>query len=103
MGMMKEADKFYSLAIQAIPKIAVAYNNRGDVRRKMGRYAKALEDFLAADRLGQPNELIRCNVIRGYLETSQPDKALQAFDQTQAQGIKLDDALKQEILQKIKP
>jgi tetratricopeptide (TPR) repeat protein len=100
MGDLTKAEEFYSLALQAMPNLAVAYNNRGDTRRKMGRYADAILDLLAADRLAPHNDIIRKNIILSYLESGQTDNAVKAFNETISQGGTFDEKFRQEFLQK---
>ncbi|MBF0386613.1 MAG: tetratricopeptide repeat protein [Candidatus Omnitrophica bacterium] len=103
MNDMVQADKFYTLTIQANPGLAVAYNNRGNTRRRLGRREEALADFLAADKLSPRVEIIRRNIVISYFEMGQIDKAMNAYNETTAMGVALNEEFAKEFLQKTKP
>ena len=63
------------------PLKSLTYMRQGSVLRQQGRYQEALESFQVADRIA-PGNATNLNMIGlCYLNLSQPDKALQAFDQ----------------------
>ncbi|MEI6437925.1 MAG: tetratricopeptide repeat protein [Candidatus Omnitrophota bacterium] len=100
LGELDKADMFYSLTIKASPQLSVAYNNRGNIRRRLNRAGEALEDFLAADRLSPGVEVILRNVVVTYYELGQTDKAIAAFKNAVDKGVAFDPRFKEEFIKK---
>ncbi len=90
MGDIVKAETYYTRAIQIMPTLAVAYNNRGDVRRNLKRYQDAIADFSRADQLAPKNPIIRRNLIRTFTEAGDPATADRLRQESIASGVSLD-------------
>lgn len=64
-------------AIRLDPQLALAYNNRGDAYKDLGRYQKAIQDYNEAIRLDPQLALAYNSRGDAYKDMGQHQKAIQ--------------------------
>ena len=92
MGNATKADAYYTRAIEIMPTLAVAYNNRGDLRRNAKRFQEAIDDFAHADQLAPKNPIIRRNLIRTFAEAGDKATAERLRQESISSGVSLESA-----------
>ncbi len=79
-GRLQEAVEEYTEAIRMNPGYASAYNNRGNLYRKLNKYQEALEDYNKALELDPDYALAYYNRGNLYRELNEHQKALEDYN-----------------------
>ena len=80
-GNFEEAIKFYSEAIEKMPKFADAYNNRGRVKLELDNLEGAIQDFEKAVSIDDNFYMAKFNLAEAYSNTDKLDESLTLLKQ----------------------
>jgi tetratricopeptide (TPR) repeat protein len=80
-GNFEEAIKFYSEAIEKMPKFADAYNNRGRVKLELDNLEGAIQDFEKAVSIDDKFYMAKFNLAEAYSNTDMLDESLTLLKQ----------------------